>query len=298
MKTNLLIPIVALSVINGFSQAIPNGGFENWSGISITLPIIGAVGYEELDGWKSTNAIAAALGGASPVVKSPNSYKGTYSLQVGTIETQTLSGKDTVSGVLTTTFKVKAKPVSLDGYYRSALKGFKDSIGIIATAIHVDPVTKASFVIGTSVFLIDKTKANFTDFTSPFVYTNQSLSVDSVSILIISANAKKANKTPNTFIWLDELSLQYAIILALDQETNPGTVRIYPNPASGNVSIVYKGGGNATAEILNENGLIVKKINQPNVNLANIDISELEAGVYFVRLVTDNTTTLRKLIVN
>src|SRR5204863_260168 len=77
-----------LSVLNGFSQAIPNGGFENWSGTSITLPIIGTVAYEELDGWKSTNAITAALGGGSTVVKSPNSYSGTYSLQVGTIETQ------------------------------------------------------------------------------------------------------------------------------------------------------------------------------------------------------------------
>lgn len=296
MKKNLLNLFILTSSISGFSQSIPNNGFEAWTTKTIVLPAIGTVNYQEPENWITANKTATTLGIENPVIKSTENYKGNFSLQVRIPDNLILTGSS-IEPVATTTIKVKNRPMSLDGFYKASLKGFKDSIGIMASAIHVDPLTKLKSVVGNAFFLIDKTKPNFTDFSSDFIYSSNSLIVDSVLITVFSANLKKANKSGQSSIWLDDLFFQYrSTVLNIDDNEGLIETSIAPNPANGIVTV--KTDNISKIEVIDSEG-IETKINQRNINQNTIelDVTGLKAGIYFVKISADNSQLLRKLVV-
>ncbi|MBC7389322.1 MAG: T9SS type A sorting domain-containing protein [Opitutaceae bacterium] len=296
MKKNLLNLFILILPISGFSQSIPNNSFETWTSKAVSLPITGPAKYEEPENWKTANKIATISGIDNPVIKSTESYKGNFSLQVRIPDNLTPT-MDAVNSVATSTVKVKSKPRSLDGFYKASLKGFKDSIGIMASAIHIDPVTKITSVIGTAVFLIDKTKSNFTDFSSDFIYSNNSLVVDSVSITVFSANLKKANKSGQSAIWIDDLFFQYPTSpLNISENTGVNEPSIAPNPATDIVTIKFT--NISDVEVINFEGMEVK-MNRKNINpnTNELDVTGLKPGIYFVRITGDNSQILKKLVV-
>lgn len=76
-------------------------------------------------------------------------------------------------------------------------------------------------------------------------------------------------------------------------DINSVDVSIYPNPAQNTVKIVCNSPG--SCEILDMTGRAVKKINLNTVN--EINISDLMAGTYFVRIETGKNTLVEKLVV-
>ncbi|MBL7895034.1 MAG: T9SS type A sorting domain-containing protein [Bacteroidia bacterium] len=70
---------------------------------------------------------------------------------------------------------------------------------------------------------------------------------------------------------------------------------IYPNPASNNINIQLSNSKSAKVEIINQFGQVVKTVNIESNN-DNINISELSSGVYFVKTLSENKTSVKKLI--
>jgi hypothetical protein len=88
----------------------------------------------------------------------------------------------------------------------------------------------------------------------------------------------------------------YALIPVGIEETNDNLFRIYPNPASNMVTIEstvaftrIRVFGNSGQIVLNEQ---IKALNY------QIDVSQLEKGIYFISLETENGNLIRKLTVN
>ena len=74
---------------------------------------------------------------------------------------------------------------------------------------------------------------------------------------------------------------------------------IYPNPASGTVSIKWsvKGKSKPTILILNALGYVVREFREIDTTgqEINVDISELAAGLYFVEILSDGEKVVKKL---
>ncbi len=75
------------------------------------------------------------------------------------------------------------------------------------------------------------------------------------------------------------------------------TVSLYPNPASGRVTLVLSGfDGEVTVEIVDMNGRTVTKHSTLNTEYS-IDLSRVAKGAYFVRVTGSNQSVVRKLMV-
>lgn len=76
-------------------------------------------------------------------------------------------------------------------------------------------------------------------------------------------------------------------------QTLPKQILAYPNPASQIITI--KGVNNSYVSLYNCNGKLMKLLKPDKKNIT-IDISEFVSGVYFIKTIKQNTTTITKLI--
>jgi len=84
-----------------------------------------------------------------------------------------------------------------------------------------------------------------------------------------------------------------------DFEFLNATFKVYPNPLTKNSQLNVKFATNITAKIYiyDVTGKLAVTDEIDNVNSKQINTSTLTNGVYFLRLVTDNTTLTRKVII-
>ena len=73
-------------------------------------------------------------------------------------------------------------------------------------------------------------------------------------------------------------------------------VGIYPNPATDVMNISGLDNMNSSIDIIDNKGRVVKSI--PDFTKGRIDISNLEPGIYFVRIVNDKFNIVKKIVVN
>ncbi|GGG31437.1 hypothetical protein GCM10011344_35470 [Dokdonia pacifica] len=76
-------------------------------------------------------------------------------------------------------------------------------------------------------------------------------------------------------------------------------ISIFPNPASSEITLGYTGNKQLeSATIINVNGQIVKQLDLTNFNQSQqISINDLSKGVYFMQIVSEDQTIVKKLIV-
>ena len=72
-------------------------------------------------------------------------------------------------------------------------------------------------------------------------------------------------------------------------------VKIYPNPASNNVTIETQ--GLKQLELMENSGRIILSETSIDRDKHQVDVSNIASGIYFIRLKTDNFTTIRKLVI-
>ena len=78
-------------------------------------------------------------------------------------------------------------------------------------------------------------------------------------------------------------------------------ITVYPNPTSGKVNVSYTLTNNQpmTIEVTNSIGAIVaNKTVAGGFGVAELNLSDVTSGVYFVRLTNNGETTVKKLVVN
>ena len=80
-------------------------------------------------------------------------------------------------------------------------------------------------------------------------------------------------------------------------DVESGTLTLFPNPASSNVTVTVSGfEGEVTVEIVDLNGKRVAEQRTQNSELT-IDVTTMAQGAYFVRVTGERQTAVRKLIV-
>lgn len=92
-------------------------------------------------------------------------------------------------------------------------------------------------------------------------------------------------------------SAPYVVNSAGIGESALSSINVYPNPAESSISIDGLNGTNFDAVmIVNLNGTIVKEVSSISTSNQTIDISDLENGVYFVRVQTASNTEVIRIV--
>lgn len=97
------------------------------------------------------------------------------------------------------------------------------------------------------------------------------------------------------------VKINNAVVLGINEVTFDKAFNVYPNPANGKVNVMFANekNENLSLEIMNSIGQNVKSIELGNSNDINttIDVSNLNAGVYYVKTSLGNKSVVKKLII-
>jgi hypothetical protein len=87
------------------------------------------------------------------------------------------------------------------------------------------------------------------------------------------------------------------VFISKDNALPPGdTVEIYPNPATGMVTILSGGTSIYGVRVLNVLGTEVIDVPNEHASECSLDLSKLPAGTYFARIETANGIVVRKIL--
>lgn len=121
---------------------------------------------------------------------------------------------------------------------------------------------------------------------SPYIHSGNDLIGPSVNSFEMSQRYTQMNVAcVATLAVLDSESIE---------ETENNTITMFPNPAQNTLELTSEYAGNNEVQIINSLGQIVKEFSF-ELN-TTVDIQELKSGVYFVKILGENTIT-QKLVV-
>lgn len=88
-------------------------------------------------------------------------------------------------------------------------------------------------------------------------------------------------------------------VVGIEDNLFESEVKIYPNPAQDEITILYGDlfNGNATISIFNNLGQMLKQHHSSNMNSETLNISELAQGIYFIKISSGKAEVTKKLIV-
>jgi len=98
------------------------------------------------------------------------------------------------------------------------------------------------------------------------------------------------------------LNKDYQFVGITENSKEVVELNMFPNPASGNFNLVFvnENASDVTVEITNAIGQVVKKETKPSekgVVNHSFDITDIKAGVYFVKINVGNKSSIRKLTI-
>ncbi|MDD5570644.1 MAG: T9SS type A sorting domain-containing protein [Bacteroidales bacterium] len=286
-KFTIIITVLIAVAINANAQ-IPNSGFETWTNYGT---------YMEADGWSSTNM--ASAGTFYPVTRASDPYPvtiGNYSIRLEN-KPALLPSYEAIGFVWTLpatapqpepSFPITGHPTSLTGYYKWAPQN-GDTMFVQIILYHE----------GTGVayddFSTTTAAASWTPFSIPISsYTD----ADSGLVIIAAFYSDGPYNIPygNSVLYVDNLNFDGFVGVASEQTSQNDLINLYPNPASDKLTI-------ESSQLTNESILTICNINGQEMikeqgirQKAQVDVSNLPSGIYFVKLITDKTVEVRKII--
>jgi len=91
--------------------------------------------------------------------------------------------------------------------------------------------------------------------------------------------------------------VELSIVNSVDKELSLNT-NLYPNPAINSISLDLNGAVSESYKIYNSNSKLILENNEVKSNLLNINVSELNTGVYYITVETDKGKIFKKFVVN
>lgn len=277
--------------IGGSSITVPNNAFENWISSTTNLP----------NGWNtSENYLKGSVDKGIPGSNSNTALQ----LKTGTLLSAITSGSATLGNIVydqsgnvvkyVPSFKVNAKPTTINFDYKYISANNKDTayVEVVLTKNKAGVATKVG---GTYVLL--PAQSSYKTVSVPVVFYSGETSADSA---IIEFNSSKGvvgtiNKAVGSTLTVDNVSFTYDALIGIDNlEANTG-LHLYPNPSTGNIQIDNIKNEDFTVSIINPNGKLVKSFVLSSLSSKNVDLSNLNKGLYIVKFEGNNQTYTSKL---
>src|SRR5690606_10736419 len=103
-------------------------------------------------------------------------------------------------------------------------------------------------------------------------------------------------------MYMDDINIIFQTCTDIDELGNENAISIYPNPTNGLLNVMINGiTVNTTLTIVDVQGKVVyTKNNFTNTTslVETIDLSGNDKGIYFINLITDKTTVVKKVILH
>jgi hypothetical protein len=107
----------------------------------------------------------------------------------------------------------------------------------------------------------------------------------------------KATSAFGNDLYVDDINLQY--LTGIAQPTSVASADVYPNPSNGmvNVNLNFTASQYVVINVYNSLGEVVasKEIGTTNGGLYPLNLSQLASGNYVVQVLSDKSSTLRKI---
>ena len=251
-----------------FAQTIPNPSFETWVGGN---PV----------GW---GTVGATQGITSVAPNAGSSYL-------------KLTATSSSPGLAVTQFAVSSRPNSLKGILQFMAQGGDTGV-IIVELTKYNTTTKQSDIIGVGEIAIAATAVSWAQFSSTIQYDpNVADMPDSCTIIMETGF--------NTF---HSGSYLYADLLAFSGNSSVSEIRgissynVYPNPAKDKLNIVCNLKQNTLVqiEVMDIQGKQIKVQDFAMIkgeNQVSFDLSDVQKGIYFVRMKSEGESLSQKLVV-
>ena len=298
MKTKLLLftcMLVSAIVIKTNAQTQPpNAGFENWVSIGP---------YENPANWSSFNNFYI-YDVPEMSFKTIDANSGTYALRLisdtatvppplGTNVMDTMAGFVFLgsSDMSNPGISYTERPVLMQAYVKGTIMPGGNAI-ILATLRKWNTVTHARDQVGGAMYNMTSSSANYSQITAAFNYSLPD-NPDTLEIKIMAGDVGPGGKiVPGNIFYVDDISFTFPV--GINESTNNNlNIYVFPNPATDRLNIESK--QQSSIEVFNVEGQIIKSFVADNTH-SIIDISSFEKGIYFVKVITENGTDIRRFV--
>lgn len=260
------------------NQNLTNGGFENWTNVNV---------YQLLDNWFTYNQYAVWGSSTTPVAKVTDAHSGNFAAKISSFVMFSGSGNpvDTLPGFLmygdfniagggSTGVAFQSRPDSIVGYYKSNLLG--GDTAFVQLMLGNSPSTSSN-PTGVCFGSITQNSLTYKRFSFPIEY-NPTITVnpDTLFLSIVIGNQ---NFNLASTITVDDIQFVYNVT-GVD-EIAQATFNVFPNPA--NNLLVIESTIEDYISIYNAVGQIVQTVQIIPAVKAEVNCSQLEEGIYFLK---------------
>ncbi len=296
MKKILLTVFLSMSLLPGFSQNVPNPGFEAW---------IDYGDYEDPKNWQSPNWTTSGLG-VFTVTKSTDVYSGNYSVRMES--KSILGGLFKVPGTVTLgEFEIDfnnqtaiivggvpftTRPHKLSGFFKY-YPGQNDYMQAFVLFYKQNQGSGLRDTIGVGYFSYADTVDVWSPFETEIIY-NSPVEPDSMNIIIMASDITSA--VQGSTLLVDSLMFEYATglkeVVFQDEQ-----IKLFPNPCDQQISFeIQNTFKNARLNIYNLSGQLMHSEVTGNENCI-VGTRNYPEGIYFYRILSDADSKAGSFIV-
>lgn len=270
-----ILSIVLFSVCTVNAQYLTNGGFESWNNQII---------YQTPNNWFTFNQFA--IGSTpTPVTKVSDAHSGSSAAKISSTIISFGSSVDTIQGgILYGDFDIagggspgvpfQSRPDSIVGYYKSNL--LSGDSAMIQVLLGNSPSTSSNQT-GFCFGYITQNASTYMRFSFPIIYDPAITIAPDTLFLAIGLGSQNFNLAST--ITVDDIQFVYNVT-GVD-EIAQATFNVFPNPA--NNLLVIESTIEDNISIYNAVGQIVQTVQIIPAVKAEVNCSQLEEGIYFLK---------------
>ncbi len=285
---------VAIASVSAFAQ-IPNFSFENWT-------TVGA--YSIPDNWGTMNNATASFSVATATKATPgnpgNFYLKLTSLTTGTTVTNgiAVSGKlDSINKKAKSGFPCILQPASFTGRWQHMIYGTSQgSVKAVLTKWNTGMSKRDTIAIAAQT--LSGMAMAWANFTINFTY----FSTNAPDSCIIDLRASGSAPTVNDYLWVDNLALTGTVSGIQNQTSFLNSFAVFPNPSTDiiNVTLNLKSSQQVSLELLDLTGKAIRTKDLGTIQgetQQSLDVNGVAKGNYFLRIVSDKATEVKKVVI-
>lgn len=293
------------------STAIPNGGFETWTGTGSA---------QKPQNWQTTDDLLAAAFPiplvSNAVTKSSDAHGGGFAARLETKAVSLFGTPVVFPGMLILGNRIRvstnpndetdgaglpftARPQYLQCYYKLSGTNLADdsaSVGVFVTR-HING---RSVILGSGISYLGTATSSYTQLQVPLQYTS-SLAPDSIHIIAYSGGLDDANLTVGNTLTLDDITTVGTATPVREAQRSP-ELAAFPNPSSTGVftldareNLALLRAPFTVTDALGRT--VLSQAGTSSTGSRRIDLSGQPAGVYLLRLQAPQGTVARRLII-
>lgn len=226
-----------------------------------------------------TNKTAASINLSSYSIKKQTNGAGSWSTGITLAGTLAVNGKFVLvnSSITSLCYATATANVATAGT-EMTFNG-NDAVGLFKNGVLIDII--GTFNGGTVNFSADETLRRKSTVTGPSTTFNKTLQWD---VLTIDTCSGIGNKMGN--------------VTDIKEVTESKTIdfKIYPNPSNGNFTVEFADSNTETT--IEMYSIIGKKVFETKTITSQVNISNMEKGIYFLKITKDGETNTKKMVIN